>query len=146
MHAFHARSLLRPFAALAFAFAVAPAVHAGGNSFTVTNNGTGAWVLDGVENPPLTLTRGQSYTFQLQGVSAIHPFNINTINITGNGNRYNSGVTNNGATGNTAITFVVPNDAPDSLHYNCANHGLMNGPITVVNGVVDAIFADDFEV
>lgn len=146
MHPFHARTLLRPLAALVFAFALAPAVHAGGNTFVVTNSGSGAWVLDGAQNPPLTLTRGETYTFQLQNVNAVHPFNINTFNITGNGNRYNSGVTNNGATGSVAITFVVPNDAPDSLHYNCANHGVMNGPITIVNGVVDAIFADDFEV
>lgn len=141
MHPF--RILLRPLAALALVF-TAQAALAGGNTFTVANVGSGSWRLDGVDNPTLTLTRGQTYTFQLQNVGGAHPFNINTINITGNGNRYNSGVTNNGATGNTVITFAVPNDAPDSLHYNCANHGVMNGPITIVNDT-DPIFADDFD-
>ena len=140
MHKFQFRTLLRPLAALALA--AAPAAWAG-NTFTIVANGTGAWRIDGVDNPPLTLERGQTYTFQLQNVNAIHPFNINTTDTTGSGSRYNVGVTNNGATGNTAITFVVPAAAPNTLHYNCGNHGAMNGTITITDA--DGIFADDFE-
>ena len=137
------RTLLRPLAALCLAFA-AQAACAGGNSYNITSNGTGSWRFDGVDNPAITVIRGQTYTFQLQNVNAVHPFNINTVNTTGNGSRYNSGVTNNGATGNTAITFVVPMDAPVQLHYNCGNHAAMNGNIDVVDDP-DPIFADGFE-
>ena len=111
-------------------------------TYTVTNNGFGAWTLDSVDNPALTLIRGKTYAFALQGVSAAHPFNINTINTTGAANLYNNGVTNNGATGSTVLTFVVPADAPDSLHYNCGNHAAMNGPITIIS---DVIFESGFD-
>lgn len=111
-------------------------------TYTVTNNGFGAWTLNGVDNPPLTLIRGKTYAFALQGVSAAHPFNINTINTTGAANLYNDGVTNNGATGSTVVTFVVPANAPDSLHYNCGNHAAMNGPIAIIS---DVIFASGFD-
>lgn len=114
-------------------------------TFAVSAGSFSAWTIDGQSNPPLTLERGRTYVFDLTGVSGVHPFNINTSNTTGNGSRYNSGVTNNGATGNTDITFVVPNDAPASLHYNCGNHGAMNGAITVVDPVVDPVFDNGFE-
>ena len=57
-------------------------------------------------------------------------------------NLYNDGVTNNGASGTQTLTFVVPTNAPDSLHYNCGNHTSMNGPITIIT---DEIFSDGFE-
>jgi hypothetical protein len=78
----------------------------------------------------------------LQNVNPVHPFNINTINTTGSANLYNNGVTNNGASGTQTLTFVVPNDAPDSLHYNCGNHVSMNGPITIIT---DVLFASGFD-
>lgn len=112
------------------------------NEFSVTNVGMSAWSINGQNNPALVLLRGQTYNFNLQGVSAAHPFNINTINTTGSANLYNDGVTNNGATGNETLTFVVPNNAPDTLHYNCGNHGAMNGPITILT---DELFASGFE-
>ena len=129
---------------LAACMAMATGAHAGSPdvTFTVTNNGFGAWTIDGTDNPPLTLSRGKTYAFALQGVSAVHPFNINTIDTTGSANLYNVGVTNNGATGNTVLTFEVPVSAPDTLHYNCANHASMNGPITIIS---DTLFADGFD-
>jgi hypothetical protein len=110
--------------------------------FEVVNNAMTTWRIDGLDNPPLTLLRGKTYTFSMQGVSAVHPFNINTTNTTGSANLYNEGVTNNGASGSQVLTFVVPGDAPDSLHYNCGNHGSMNGPITILT---DEIFAAGFD-
>jgi hypothetical protein len=111
-------------------------------SMTVVNNGMTSWTISGQTNPPLTLLRGQTYDFVMQNVSAAHPFNINSVNTTGSANQYNNGVTNNGATGTQTLTFVVPSDAPDSLHYNCGNHAAMNGPITILT---DSIFGDGFE-
>ena len=111
-------------------------------SMDVVNIGMSSWSIDGVSNPPLTLLRGKTYAFVMQNVSAVHPFNINTINTTGSANQYNDGVTNNGASGTQTLTFVVPLSAPDSLHYNCGNHAAMNGPITILT---DAIFASGFD-
>lgn len=71
-----------------------------------------------------------------------HPFNINTENATGDGSQYNDGVTKNHATGSMTLTFAVPQDAPDILHYNCANHDAMNGPITIIS---NEIFIDGFD-
>lgn len=124
-------------------FIGATLAHAGTpSSLTVVNSGMTSWTINGQTNPALTLLRGQTYEFVMQSVSAVHPFNINTTNTTGSANRYNDGVTNNGASGTQTLTFVVPNNAPDSLHYNCGNHPSMNGPITIMT---DEIFAAGFE-
>jgi hypothetical protein len=111
-------------------------------SLDVVNIGMSSWSIDGLTNPPLTLLRGKTYAFVMQNVSTAHPFNINTINTTGSANQYNDGVTNNGATGTQTLTFVVPLNAPGSLHYNCGNHAAMNGPITILT---DLIFASGFD-
>ena len=111
-------------------------------NFNVTNNGASNWVIDGLNNPSLTLVRGQNYQFVLQNVPSMHPFYINVINTTGPANQYSDGVVNNGATGNSTVQFFVSTSAPNSLFYNCGNHGSMNGTLTIVN---DAIFASGFD-
>lgn len=142
------RSLLVLSAAL-FAASTLPAEAAkpkprGATVINVTATSFMAWTVDGSSNPALSLERGGSYIFRLTNVSGVHPFNINTVNTTGAGSRYNTGVTNNGSSGTIDITFVVPNDAPNTLHYNCQNHAAMNGPITIT--AADAIFADGFQI
>ena len=99
-------------------------------TFTVTALGTSAYVINGVNNAVLTLTRGQTYTFDIQS-GAAHPFFIKTVQGAGTGNAYNNGVTNNGTTSGT-ITFTVPFDAPDTLFYDCANHSPMTALINVI--------------
>ncbi len=99
-------------------------------TFTVTNSGNSAYIIDGVNNPVLTLTRGQTYTFNITSGPA-HPFFIKTVQGTGTGNAYNNGVTNNGATSGT-LTFTVPMDAPATLFYDCANHSPMTARIDVI--------------
>ena len=108
----------------------------------VANNNFAAWRINGLDNPPLTLVRGQTYQFVMQNVEAFHPFFINTINTLGSANQYSVGVSNNGATGTMTLTFDVPAEAPDSLHYNCGNHAAMNGPISVIT---DLIFGSGFD-
>ncbi|MEZ5462853.1 hypothetical protein [Dokdonella sp.] len=124
-------------AATGFAHAGDPPI-----SMDVVNVGMTAWSIDGQSNPPLTLLRGKTYEFVMQNVSAVHPFNINTIDTIGSASLYNDGVTNNGATGTQTLTFVVPGNAPDNLHYNCGNHASMNGPITILT---DELFASGFD-
>jgi plastocyanin len=104
-------------------------------NYDVTNNGSSAYTFDGggftnSSNPDLTLERGKTYTFTINASG--HPFYINTVNATGTNNAYSSGVTNNG-TQNGTITFTVPQDAPDTLYYNCQYHSTMNGTITITD-------------
>jgi hypothetical protein len=47
-----------------------------------------------------------------------------------------------GQSGDTLLTWVVPQTAPDTLFYNCSNHSAMTAPIIIVNEV---IFAANFE-
>ena len=63
-----------------------------------------------------------------------HPFFIKTVNSAGTANAFNTGVTGNGTDVGT-LTFVVPLNAPASLHYNCEFHSSMNGSINVADPV-----------
>ncbi len=96
-----------------------------------------AFVIDATEANELTLIRGETYTFQMNGTSAIHPFMISTDAAGGSGGagEYTDGVTNSGASGNEALTFTVPNGAPDLLYYQCFNHQFMGWELNVINPV-----------
>jgi len=83
-------------------------------------------------NPTLYLARGQIYSFTVN-TSTGHPFYFKTVKSTGSGNAYSNGVSValpviNG----TPFTFDVPDDAPDSLFYDCGMHSTMAGAIKVV--------------
>ena len=106
------------------------------NQFDITNNGasayqfaaTGIGFTQATDNPTLYLSRGKNYRFSVNASG--HPFYIKTVNSTGTGNAYNDGVDNNGAAVGI-ITFKVPYNAPDILHYNCSIHSSMHGEIRV---------------
>ena len=100
-------------------------------NFRVSNQGTSAWVIDYETNPTLTLVRGNTYTFTLVSTPAL-PFYIKTQQTLGINNLFTDGVTNNGAaTG--IITFVVPQNAPDTLYYNNSAQMNMQGVFSVVD-------------
>ena len=91
------------------------------------------FVLDGVNNPTITLTRGFTYTFdQSAGTNSGHLLLFKDSA----GNAYTNGVTSSGTLGQAGAktVFVVPANAPDSLRYYCQTHGnSMGNTITVVN-------------
>src|SRR6056300_588901 len=106
-------------------------------SYSVTNNGTGAYTFSGSasgDNPNIgPMYRGGTYTFNVNAVG--HPFYFTTDNGTNFSagtyfGEYTSGVTGS-RTDNGSVTIVVPNDAPDTLYYQCGNHGVMRGAITI---------------
>jgi len=98
-------------------------------SITVTNNGSGNYLINGVSNGTISVVRGGTYTFQVNASG--HPFWIQTSPGAHNpANVVTSGVTNNGDDDGT-ITFVVPADAPNTLYYACQFHSSMQGMITV---------------
>jgi len=101
-------------------------------TFAVSNNSLTSYRIDGATNPTLNLIRGQTYIFNINASG--HPFWIKTVNSTGTANAFNTGVTGNGTDVGT-LTFVVPMNAPASLHYNCEFHASMNGAINVSDPV-----------
>lgn len=103
----------------------------GDTSFTVTNNGTTAYTIDGVDNPILYLKKGYTYTFTV--TAGGHPFWLqkvsgayNASEVLGSGD----GVTNNG-TENGTIIYTVPNNAQAEVYYVCQNHQTMAGTIVI---------------
>jgi hypothetical protein len=92
---------------------------------------TGAYKINGQVLPDIVLQRGETYTF-IVAVGAVHPFWIKSVQGVGSENAYNDGLSANGMTTGEMV-FTVPNDAPDTLFYNCKNHSTMTGKITVID-------------
>jgi hypothetical protein len=91
----------------------------------------GAYEINGVNNPTLFVRRGQTYTFNLNTPN--HLFYLQT---TGNGYQsahiYSRGFSGNGQTSGE-YEWVVSQDAPDELFYQCKFHSVMFGKITVMD-------------
>ncbi len=100
-------------------------------NYRVSNAGISSYVIDSRNNPTLTLVRGNTYVFTMN-LDGVYPFYIKTAPTTGLSNVYNSGVTNNGAVVGQ-VTFVVPQDAPDTLFYASATQSNMQGTINVTS-------------
>lgn len=102
-------------------------------TFTVTAQGISAYLFNGGNpNGTLTLTRGQTYIFNVTPTG--HPFHITTV--PGIPTQDVSatdfpGLTGQGAQG-SALTFPVPMTGPSSVFYQCGNHTPMTGSINIV--------------
>jgi hypothetical protein len=92
-----------------------------------------AWVIDYQNNPTITLVRGNTYVFSLVSTEPV-AFYIKTQQTLGTNNLYNQGVTGNGSRTGT-ITFVVPQDAPNTLFYNSSTQPNMQGVFNIVDAV-----------
>ena len=104
---------------------------AGNETFTVTNSGTGAYVVASVNNPTFTLVKGNTYTFVINASG--HPFWIQSASgAYSSGNIYSTGTTNLG-TDNGTITWTIPLNAPSVLYYACQFHSSMQGTINLVD-------------
>ena len=120
-----------------------PTLTAPSVSYTVTNNGAGAYTFSGAakgDNPNLgPFYRGGTYTINITATG--HPFYFTTDNGTNFSSgtyfgEYTDGVTGS-RTDSGTITFTVPNDAPDTLYYQCGNHSAMRGAITIKDLAVE---------
>lgn len=87
-------------------------------------SGSGFEIIEGdsANDPTITLYRGRTYYFDNQ--SEGHPFEIRTSD---GGSPYTSGVSQSG----TVTSFIVPEDAPDVLYYQCTTHPSMFGMFNI---------------
>lgn len=126
-----------------FTLLLLPAVHAQ-TTFAVTvisntadNPRPNPWpvvyAIDGAESAALTLTRGQTYVFEIGAGANSHPFYISTSDVGGGAGVWSEGVTGNFATTGGTVTFTVPASAPDLLYYECGNHPRMGWQLNIVN-------------
>lgn len=92
-----------------------------------------AFAIDGQQGAAIAVVRGETYTFELDNVDAIHPFYISTSEVGIGADPYEEGVTGNFATGNETVTWAVPENAPDLLYYQCGTHDYMGWRIYVVD-------------
>lgn len=115
---------------------VAPSI-----SMNVSTN-SGAYDIDIVHGTDIeAVYRGGTYTFNLNVTG--HPFYLTTDDGTnwtqgGYAGEYTNGVSGSRTEVGT-LTFTVPNDAPDTLYYQCANHSGMKGTIHVKDLEVDVL-------
>ena len=107
------------------------------------SNGGGQYTFSGPrdgDNPNIgPLRRGGTYTFNITATG--HPFYLTADNGTNFSTgtyfgEYTSGVTGS-RTDNGTVTFTVPNNAPDTLYYQCGNHSNMRGAITIKDLAVE---------
>ena len=132
-------------------------------TITVTHAGASAWVMTGsdrngsfasAQNPPLTFVQGDTVNFNVT-TTADHRFDIKTVNSAGTGGQLptwvngvdysDGGVSGNGtgAAGTPSVpdtgtvTLYTTNLASvySTLYYNCENHAVMNGVITISSNV-----------
>jgi hypothetical protein len=99
--------------------------------FFITNDGSGAYLIDGVSNDTITLVRGQTYVFELDASG--HPFWIQSVPAPYNAQEvYNDGIDGNG-TAVGIITWTVSQEAPSTLYYVCQFHSAMSGTILIID-------------
>jgi cytoskeletal protein CcmA (bactofilin family) len=98
-------------------------------TYDVSVNSGMMFTINGVDAPELTLMRGFIYNFD-QTSSSGHPIGFTTSNTTVYADvSYTSGVSINGV----VTTFIVPQDAPDQLYYECQNDTNMGNAINIVH-------------
>jgi hypothetical protein len=95
--------------------------------YYITNNGSGAYIVNGVSNGPITFEKGKKYRIHVNATG--HPFWIQTVSgAYSSGNLYSTGITGNGTQAGHIIVELTQN-APDKLYYACQYHSSMSGSI-----------------
>lgn len=99
--------------------------------FSVTNDGSGAYLIDGSPNAAITLVRGRSYIFNINASG--HPFWVQTVSgAYSSSDVYNEGIVGNGSSVGQ-ITWTVAGNAPNTLYYACQFHSSMQGTINIID-------------
>ena len=106
-------------------------VATGTNEYRTDNS---VYFIDGEVSPALNLISGNTYEFDISGVSG-HPFQLSTT--PNGGTVYNENVTRT----NDTLTITVTDDTPD-LHYFCEWHSGMGGSASIVHNYIDLSLKD----
>jgi len=97
--------------------------------YYITNSGSGAYVVNGVDNGPLEFVKGKKYRVHV--AASGHPFWIQTVSgAYSSGNVYSTGIIGNGTQSGHIIVELAQN-APDNLYYACQFHSSMAGAVLV---------------
>jgi len=91
---------------------------------------SGAYEINGVNNPTLIVRRSQTYLFNLN--TSGHPFYLQTTGAGYQSANIYIGFSGNGQTSGEH-QWVVPEYAPDEIFYQCKFHSVMFGKIIVVD-------------
>ena len=110
-------------------------------TYAVTVSG-GKFYIDGVQQDTLTMYKGFTYKFdQTHSTNETHPLRLSEISngTHSTGSQYTTGWSDNSGTAGTDLisTFVVPESAPSTLYYYCANHPGMGGQINISSRSID---------
>lgn len=106
--------------------------------YSEQNNIGVAYAIDGEVGKVITLERGKTYEFLLQGSvedgpnGGTHPFYVGQTAEGQGGDEYSEGVENAKSTSGT-VTFTPPSDAPSTLYYQCENHQYMGGEMEITD-------------
>jgi len=104
-----------------------------GETFVFQNPGF-AYTVDGYTGnyPVLTLVRGRTYVFNFTAVTSGHPIALRLSD--GNTSIVPGAQGNDAANGvyGVTVTYTVPEDAPNSIVYQCRYHSNMIGTINIV--------------
>jgi hypothetical protein len=105
-------------------------------TFTVTASG-GAYLIDGVSKPALTLYKGWTYTFDLSSNTlGSHP-----LRFYANSSQYSTNVTVTGTQGQAGakVSIKIPETQPTNFQYYCTNHSGMGNTITVKDDPIKTV-------
>ena len=105
-------------------------------TYDVSVNSGMMFTINGVDAPELTLMRGFIYNFDQTSSATYssHPIGFTTEDTDGNSTTYNSvSYTSGVSISGDVTTFIVPQDAPDQLYYECQNHPNMGNAINIVH-------------
>ena len=105
-------------------------------TFTITVSG-GAYFVDGVSKPALTLYKGWTYTFDVSDSSN----NGHPLRFYANSSQYSTNVTVTG-TGGTAgakVSIKIPETQLANFQYYCTNHSGMGNTITVKDDPIKTV-------
>lgn len=104
----------------------------------VTANISYQYVINGSINPVLTLTRGETYSIDLTGLTDEHPFTINTDPV------FPFAPYLLQPAYGQVVDFTPDSGMPDIIHYHCTVHyGQMTGTILLVDPPCPADISDD---
>ena len=105
-------------------------------TFTITVSG-GAYFVDGVSKPSLTLYKGWTYTFDVSDSSN----NGHPLRFYANSSQYSTNVTVTGTGGNAGakVSIKIPETQLANFQYYCTNHSGMGNTITVKDDPIKTV-------